>query len=87
MKVLKSLFFLTVFGGLEMNKPDFSSMTRKELKDYAMTHRNDDAVFTELIERAEKNPSGKMFSYNMTPEEENEAMEIIRRKAAGEKRE
>jgi hypothetical protein len=68
-----------------MNKPDFSSMTRKELKAYAMIHRDDDAVFTELIKRAEENPKGRMFSYNMTPEDEKEAMDLIRRKATGEK--
>jgi hypothetical protein len=76
-----------VYGGSSMDKPDFSSMTRQELKTYAMIHRDDDAVFAELIKRGKDNPSGRTFSYNMTAEEEREAMEIIRRKAEIEKSE
>jgi hypothetical protein len=36
-----------------MNKPDFSAMTKKQLKAYALVHRENDAVFTELIKRVQ----------------------------------
>jgi hypothetical protein len=36
-----------------MMQPDFSNMTDRELKDYALAHRENDEVFEELIERVE----------------------------------
>jgi hypothetical protein len=36
-----------------MIQPDFSNMTDRELKDYALANREDDAVFEELIKRVE----------------------------------
>lgn len=41
-----------------MTKPDFSTMTRKELRAYALVHREDDAVFTELVKRVSENGTG-----------------------------
>jgi cytolysin (calcineurin-like family phosphatase) len=70
-----------------MDKPDFASMTKKELKAYAMIHRDDDAVFKELIKRVEEDPNKRTFSYDMTPEEEKEVIEMFRRSGAGEKSE
>jgi hypothetical protein len=61
-----------------MNKPDFSNMTTKELKAYAMIHRDDSAVFNELIKRVEENPNTRTFSYDMTEDEEKRAMELMR---------
>ena len=36
-----------------MMQPDFSNMTDRELKDYALAHRENDEVFEELITRGE----------------------------------
>jgi hypothetical protein len=36
-----------------MMQPDFSNMTDRELKDYALAHRENDEVFEELIKRVE----------------------------------
>jgi hypothetical protein len=37
-----------------MNKPDFSTMNKKHLTAYALIHREEDAVFTELIKRVQR---------------------------------
>jgi hypothetical protein len=44
-----------VNGSLEMNKPDFSTMSSRDLRAYALVHREDNAVFTELIKRVREN--------------------------------
>ncbi len=36
-----------------MMQPDFNTMTDRELKDYALAHREHDEVFEELIKRVE----------------------------------
>jgi hypothetical protein len=36
-----------------MMQPDFSNMTDRELKDYALANRENDEVFEELIKRVE----------------------------------
>jgi hypothetical protein len=38
-----------------MNKPDFSTMSSRDLRAYALVHREDNAVFTELIKRVREN--------------------------------
>lgn len=68
-----------------MNKPDFANMTHKDLKAYAMIHRDDGDVFTELIKRVENSTNTRTFSYPMTEEEEKEVIEIFRRKGTGER--
>jgi hypothetical protein len=37
-----SKFLLTVFGGLLMMKQDYENMTRKQIKEYLLSHRNDE---------------------------------------------
>jgi hypothetical protein len=38
-----------------MMQPNFSNMTDRELKDYALAHRENDEVVEELIQRVELN--------------------------------
>lgn len=49
-----------------MMQPDFSNMTDRELKDYALANREEDEVFEELIKRVEMN--AKSHSYPETEE-------------------
>ena len=65
-----------------MNKPDFSKMTRKELRAYALVHREDDAVFTELIKRVNEN--GTEYPYPQTEEDLEEMKQVFQRKIAGD---
>jgi hypothetical protein len=67
-----------------INKPDFASLTGKELKAYAMIHRDDGDVFKELTKRVIEHPKAITFPYLMTEEDEKKAMELFRR--AGEKK-
>jgi hypothetical protein len=65
-----------------MNKPDFSMMTRKQLRAYAFVHREDDAVFTELIKRVER--SGTSYPYPQTEEDFEEMKRILHRRLYGD---
>lgn len=67
-----------------MNKPDFSTMTRQELKAYALAHREDDAVFTEIIKRT--SGTGKVYPYPQTEADLEEMRLAIQRKIHGEDR-
>ena len=49
-----------------MMQPDFSNMTDRELKDYALANRENEEVFEELIKRVEMN--AKSHSYPETEE-------------------
>jgi hypothetical protein len=44
-----------------MMQPDFSNMTDRELKDYALAHRENDEVFEELIKRVEMNDKSQPY--------------------------
>jgi hypothetical protein len=65
-----------------MNKPDFSTMTRKELRAYALVHREDDAVFTELIKRVREN--GKRYPAPKTEADLEEMKKLFQRKILGD---
>jgi hypothetical protein len=65
-----------------MNKPDFSTMTKKQLRAYALVHREDDAVFTELIKRVER--SGTSYPYPQTEEDFEEMKRILHRRLYGD---
>jgi hypothetical protein len=82
LKALKRLFIPMVDGGLQMNSPNFSIMTRKELRAYALVHREDNAVFRELIKRVGE--SGTEYPYPQTEEDLLEMKEVFRRKIAGD---
>ena len=65
-----------------MNKPDFSTMTRKELRAYALVHREDDAVFTELVKRVSAN--GKSYPAPQTAADLEEMKQLFQRKVPGD---
>ena len=65
-----------------MNKPNFSTMTRKELRAYALVHREDDAVFAELVKRVSAN--GKSYPAPKTPADLEEMRQLFQRKVLGD---
>jgi hypothetical protein len=65
-----------------MNKPDFSTMTSKDLRAYALVHREDDAVFTELIKRVREN--GKRYPAPKTDADLEEMRKLFQRKVPGD---
>jgi hypothetical protein len=44
-----------------MSKPDFKTMSRKELLAYILEYRTDDDAFYELMDRAEADPNPQYF--------------------------
>jgi hypothetical protein len=65
-----------------MNKPNFSTMTSKELRAYALVHREDDDVFGELIKRVSE--KGTRRPYPQTDADLEEMKRIFQRKTFGE---
>jgi hypothetical protein len=72
-----------VYGGLVMTKPDFSQMSRKELKTYALANREDDDAIEELIKRPA--PNARDYPYPQTDEDLQEIQELFQRMLRGEK--
>jgi hypothetical protein len=69
-------------GGFSMTKPDFSKTTRRELRAYALAHRDDGEVITELLTSA--NPDRPVYPYPETDADLVQMEEIFRRKVAGD---
>lgn len=61
-----------------MTKPDFSKMTRQELRAYILAHREDDEAIEVLIKRG--NPNSPKHRFPQTDEDLREMEEILRRK-------
>ncbi len=61
-----------------MTKPDFSQMTRPELRAYILAHREDDDAIAALIERG--NPDSPIYPLPQTVEDLQAMAEILRRK-------
>lgn len=47
-------------GDLSMNS-EFQTMTIKELKNYVLAHRNDDAAFQAFMERVQEQPQTQVY--------------------------
>lgn len=62
-------------------KPDFSKMTRQELRAYALENREDDDVIEVLIKTA--NPNAVSYSYDLTDEQMNEILKNYLKKRQG----
>ncbi len=67
-----------------MTKPDFSRMTRQELRAYVLAHREDDEAIEFLIRLG--NPNSPKYRFPQTDEDLKEMEEILRKKlgASGE---
>ena len=61
-------------------KPDFSKMTRQELRNYISTHREDDDAIESLINRG--NPHSLKYPFPQTEDDFREMEEILKQKLA-----
>jgi hypothetical protein len=67
-----------VNGALTMMKPDFSQMSRPELRAYILAHRDDDDAIEALIDR--RNPDSPTYAFPQTDEDLKEMEEILKQK-------
>nr|WP_242040773.1 hypothetical protein [Coleofasciculus sp. FACHB-1120] len=65
-------------NGALMMKPDFSKMTRQELRAYVLAHREDDEAIEALIKR--RNPNSQKYRFPKTEEDLREMEEILKGK-------
>jgi hypothetical protein len=65
-------------GDLTMMKPDFSRMSRPELRAYILAHRDDDEAIEALIRLG--SPNSPIYPFPQTEEDSKEMAEILRRK-------
>lgn len=60
-------------GGLLMTKPDYKQMTRRELKEYLLSHRNDEEAWSTFFEKLSHLDSNLGYPLDL-PSEEMEAI-------------
>jgi hypothetical protein len=65
-------------GGLMMMKPNFDTMTRQELRNYILQHREDDNAVEALINRG--NPNNPIYRFPQTDEDLREMEAILKQK-------
>ncbi|WP_189523344.1 DUF6887 family protein [Nostoc sp. PA-18-2419] len=61
-----------------MTKPDFTKMSRQELRAYVLAHREDDEAIEVLINLG--NPDSQKYPFPQTEEDFREMEEILKRK-------
>ncbi len=61
-------------------KPDFSKMTRQELRNYILAHREDDDAIEALIKLG--NPHSPKYPFPKTEDDFREMEEILKQKLA-----
>lgn len=61
-----------------MTKPDFSKMTRQELRTYVLAHREDDEAIEALINR--RNPKNQRYPFPQSEEDRKEMDRILKRR-------
>jgi hypothetical protein len=67
-----------VNGALTMMKPNFSQMTRQNLRAYVLAHRDDDDAIEALIKR--RNPNSPKYRFPKTDEDLTEMEKILKKK-------
>ncbi len=63
-----------------MMKPNFDSMTRQELREYILLHREDDDAIESLINKG--NPNSPTYKFPQTDEDLQEMAVILKQKLA-----
>lgn len=61
-----------------MMKPNFDTMTRQELRDYILQHREDDDAIEALIRKG--NPNSPTYKFPQTDEDLQEMEAILKQK-------
>jgi len=67
-----------VNGGLSMMKPNFKKMTRKDLREYVLKHREDDEAIAALIRRS--NTESPKFPFPKTDDDLKEMQVLLHKK-------
>jgi hypothetical protein len=67
-----------VNGALRMMKPDFSRMSREDLRAYVLVHREDDDAIEVLIKS--RNPNSPKHRFPQTDEDLMEMEKILKQK-------
>jgi hypothetical protein len=67
-----------VNGALMIMKPDFSRMTREDLRAYVLAHRDDDDAIEALIKR--RNPNSPKHRFPQTDEDLVEMEKLLKQK-------
>jgi hypothetical protein len=67
-----------VNGGLMMMKPNFDTMTRQEIREHILQHREDDDAIEALINKG--NPNGPTYKFPQTDEDLQEMAAILKQK-------
>jgi hypothetical protein len=65
-------------GGSTMTKPNFSQMSRQELRAYVLAHRDDDEAIEALIRMG--NPNSPIYPFPQTDEDLKAMEEILKRR-------
>lgn len=59
-------------------KPDFDAMSKAELRDYVLSHRNDNEAFYKLVDRYETDSKDQIWHpYPQTPEDWTKVPKLI----------
>ncbi|WP_310413255.1 DUF6887 family protein [Chamaesiphon sp. OTE_8_metabat_110] len=64
-----------------MMKPNFDTMTRQEIRDYILQHREDDDAIEALIHKG--NPTSPTYKFPQTDEDLREMEVILKQKLDG----
>ncbi len=55
-------------------KPNLNNMTKDELRQYVITHQEDKEAFYIYVDRLKSNPSTKVYSNTLPPQEIDQAV-------------
>jgi hypothetical protein len=72
-----------VNGDLIMMKPNFDTLTRQQIREYILQHREDDDAIEALINKG--NPNSPTYKFPQTDEDLREMEAILKQKLEGVK--
>jgi hypothetical protein len=80
-KTLNYLFMMMEIGSFCQMKPNFSQMSKADLRAYVLQHREDDEALRALMSR--RDPNAIRYNFPSTEEGLRQTEEVIRRKIEG----
>lgn len=55
-------------------KPDFSQMSKEQLREYVINHQDDREAFYQYVDRLTANPSTQIYPNSLSPDEIHQAV-------------
>ena len=55
-------------------KPDFNQMSKNELRQYLISHQDDQEAFYNYVDRLKSHPATKVYSNSLSPSEIDQAV-------------